>query len=226
MIASQCKTLSSALVITAVIVVFSLTATSRALAEPNSQGKGEAESGSSVEDAKPKVPVLEEHQFDMTARLSFLILIMALAAYLRLRIEWSKKKVSDGKRGRVIPVVVVEGIIALAGFMLVVRIFFPLLELPPLTWFDGTILVTFLAGVLGLAILYIVQLVADIKWIGNGGARVPPGFFLVEQIEDEGEKLRMISLRDVLSFERLDDQLTKAKLRGNIHITFRKPRLW
>ncbi len=42
MIGSQCKTLSSAFVITAVIVVYCLAATPRALAESNGQSKKNA----------------------------------------------------------------------------------------------------------------------------------------------------------------------------------------
>ncbi len=150
---------------------------------------------------------------------------MAIAAYLRVRIEWSKEKVSDEKRGRKIcPMLGVEVIIAVAGYLLVFRICREQLLWPPVwppVWsLDYAIVVLFGLGVFGLFVLHVLQLVADINWMNDPKAKVPPGF-LRGQRTNNGPDV-MIRVAQVLTMERMADNTeTRAKLRDSEVIEFK-----
>lgn len=153
------------------ILVFCLTATSRALAQKGDQVTQDAESRQVPEDRGSGGDTNSaEHQFSLNEdQLEFLLLVVALAAYLRLRIEWSKKLVNRRHRWLVSLMLLVELLIAAVGFMLVCRIFSKPLDRTPSAWLDRWILGLFVVSVGGFAVLLVVQLVFDVYWMCNGG---------------------------------------------------------
>lgn len=216
---SKRRTLSSAFVVPVVIVVFCLTDSSRAAAQANSQGVGESESSPS----SGEVVSSANDQFTMSSQEQFalLVVLVALAAYLRLRIEWSKDRIRS-RRWVLSFMLGVEAIIAMAGYLLVYRICREQFWWPLPDCFDLRILWTFRLGVGGLAILHFLQLVLDVRWM-FGRARVPPGFLLVG--ENKAKVTTMIRLKEVRTLEQGDDNSIKVEFSNGKKKQFQHARL-
>lgn len=170
MIASQRKTLSSAFVITAMIVVFCLTATPRALAQDDAQALGGTESGGGADSRDSEGGARNgEHQFSLDKyQFQTLLGLIALAAFLRARIEWIKRQCKHTKTHRaenVLPSAVVETIFAIAGFFLFARICAKALGWQFPACLDSIILGAIPLGFTGLAYLLYLQWKADIIWM-------------------------------------------------------------
>lgn len=220
MVASQCKTQSSAFVITAVIAVFYGAVTSPALAQTGSQGTKNAASHPSTTSQRSAVAAMSvDHQYRL------LVVIVALAAFIRARIEWSKKLIRRTPRCVVIPMLFVEFGMAAAGFMLVYLMFSDshLWAIP--VDFEGAIRLTFMWSVVGLAGLLVWQWWFDFRWMCNGTS-VLSGFLFVKAIDGDGKTVRtMIRVADVLRLDRRSGAKATITLRNGDKITFNKPRL-
>lgn len=223
MTASQRKTLSSAFVITVVIIVFFLTATSRALAHESAQTKEDASGDSTLADQQPKNggsgPAVE---FRMCHREQFalLIVLVALAAYLRPRIEWAKDRIRSRKRLRYM--LVVELLIAVTGLLLVFRICSERLGWLLFPWPDGWFLVAFLSIVVCLLLLLFWQCWLDYKWTKEE-ANVSPRFLEVETQTNGMNRHMKIRFADIVTMTEGDDnQLTVLKLKPGAEVTVKK----
>lgn len=218
--ASQYKTPSSALVIAAVIVVFCLAVTSPALARPESQGTENASSQSSTTSQVSEGAVLRaDDQFKL------LIVLVALAGFIRLRIEWSKKLVRRSHRWLVIPMLVVEFSIAGTTCMLVYLMFPDLHGLPVPAWLVPTILWAFVGSIVWLFLLLLWQLGFDIRWMCCKRPSVLSGFLSVKAMIGQETRWTMIRVADVVRLERARNRVTTMTLRVGDQIKFRKPRL-
>lgn len=163
---AHCKTLASALMITAITAALCLAAPPRALAQKSendtkdvSHAPGNCCLNCGGDASSPVV----RSGVDIRNLFSLLVVIVALAAYVRLRIDWSKDRIQ--RRHWLVPMLVVEATIALAGFMLVYRISSELLGVWRPAWLDGGILWVFLIGVSCLFPLLCWQYWFDYKWI-------------------------------------------------------------
>lgn len=222
MIASQCKALSSALVITAVIVVFCLTWTSGALAQESAQATEDASSRSSAASQHSAGGAGRcKHQFSLDKdQFSFLILVVAFAAYLRLRIEWSKEQIHS--RMGLLPMLLVEALIAAVGLMLVLHIVIEPLEWSLPAGFDWTILGAFLLSFVCLICLLVRQFQLDWRWI-RAKPTVLPGFLEVEAQVSSGNKRMRIRCADIVTMREGDDaESTVLTLRSYKEITVNK----
>lgn len=225
MMASQCKTLSSAFVITAVIVVLCLTGTPRALAQTSSQATGDASnrpSATSLASGGGAGSAKDQSIMDLRDLFSLFIVIVALAAFLRLRIEWAKAHVHPKNRKELLPMLWVELFIGALGLAQVIRILCESLGWTPTVWFDRIILGAFLLSVIFLICLLWSQFKRDLKWIKKG-EKFPPEFVQVEAQVKNTFKHMKIRFADIQTMrEGGVNNLTVLKIRTGGEVTVSK----
>lgn len=211
MITSNRKTLSSVFVITLVIFVFSLIGSTWAQNQAGPDANGDTPGAPEVakKDSGNGAQFVEYH-FSEDNQFKLMVVIVALAAYVRLRIEWSKKHIRSRKY--LFPILLVEWLIQLAGFMLVVQVFQLLPTWVPGEWLDLGIWGTFVLGVLGLFLLAFWQAWLELKWIGEKPRNLP-GFLSVEEGTDNCATSMKIRIANIVTMrERPGQDVTTVQI--------------